>query len=58
MVAISSRSVFESERVVRPRMVETNLVSAAVAAGSTDVCGPIDRPRVKGFLGGASARTI
>ncbi len=34
MVAISSRSVVESERVVRPRMVGTNFVSAAAAAGS------------------------
>ena len=46
MVAISSRSVLESERVVRPRTLSTNLVSAGFGAGSA--CGPTDRPRVSG----------
>src|SRR6266850_6463011 len=58
MAAISSRSALESERVDRPRIFCTNLLSAAVTAGSTVVCGPVERPRVNGFFSGASARTI
>ena len=54
--AISSRSALESERVERPRIFWTNLLSSAVTAGS--VCGPTERPRVSGFFSGASARTI
>src|SRR6476620_2684365 len=56
MVAISSRSALDSERVERPRMVWTNLPSAAAAAGSA--LGPADRPRVSGFFSGVSAFRI
>src|ERR1019366_9465160 len=49
MVAISSRSVSESERVARPRMVWTKRPSAAGAAGSA--FGPPPKP-----LGGGGRR--
>src|SRR5258705_479696 len=51
MAAISSRSVWDSERVVRPRIEATNLVSAAVAARAGR--GPPHQARGRGVFFGA-----
>src|SRR3984957_21171013 len=56
MVAISSRSADESERVARLRMVLTKRSSAATASGSA--LGPTDKPLVRERLAGLSAWRI
>src|SRR6516164_11058569 len=58
MVAISSRSEAESERVVRPRMLETNLAWAGSSTASVCVCEPADKPLVNGFFAGVNALRI
>ena len=52
--AICSRSPSDSDLVLRLRSVLTKPISFALMAGST--CGPLERPRVKGF--GCNALTI
>jgi uncharacterized protein (DUF2062 family) len=56
IVAISSRSLTESERVGRLRMVWTNLPSAAVAAGSAAGAAESPNDLVFSYVSGDSLR--